>query len=174
MTAVIALSVVAVFMLGELWLSNANERALRARGAVTPSDPVFSTMRWAYPAVFVVMAGESFLRDSPSSRVIVAGAVVFAGGKLLKGWAIASLGERWTYKVLVLPGVPLVSSGPYRFLRHPNYVGVVAELVGVALVAGARVTGPLGLAFFSWLLVRRIRAEETALSTATPEANHSR
>jgi len=65
--------------------------------------------------------------------------------------------------VLVLPGVPLVTGGPYRFVRHPNYVGVVGELLGMALVTGARVTGPLGIVFFSWLLFRRIRAEDRAL-----------
>ena len=54
--------------------------------------------------------------------------------KALKFWAIASLGTRWTYKVLVMPGLPLVPTGPYRWLRHPNYVGVVGELVAMALM----------------------------------------
>jgi methyltransferase len=95
--------------------------------------------------------------------VLVAGIAVFAIAKVVKFWAITTLGERWTYKVLVLPGVPLVTGGPYRFVRHPNYVGVVGELVGMALITGARVTGPLGLILFSWLLMRRIQAEERAL-----------
>ena len=74
--------------------------------------------------------------------------------------------DRWTYKVLVLPGVPLVTGGPYRFVKHPNYVGVIGELIGMALMTGARVSGPLGLFFFSWLLIRRIQAEERALRAA--------
>jgi methyltransferase len=158
-----ALAVVLLFMLGELQLSNRHERALRARGAVTPPDPVYRTMRWAYPVVFAAMALEGVLSRPSSLRLVWIGVAVFAAGKLLKAWAIAALGERWTYKVLVLPGVPLITRGPYRFLRHPNYLGVIGELVGMALVTGARVTGPLGLAFFSWLLARRIRAEERAL-----------
>jgi methyltransferase len=57
----------------------------------------------------------------------------------------------------------LVASGPYRLFHHPNYIGVLGELIGMALVTGARVTGPLGLIFFSWLLARRIQAEDRAL-----------
>ena len=83
--------------------------------------------------------------------------------KALKFWAIASLGTRWSYKVLVLPGLPLVTSGPYRWLRHPNYVGVVGELIAMALMTRARVTGPLGTVFFGWLLLRRMAAEERAM-----------
>jgi methyltransferase len=95
--------------------------------------------------------------------VVLTGIAIFIAGKVIKIWAMATLGDRWTYKVFVVPDVPLVTSGPYRFVRHPNYVGVVGELLGMALITGARVTGPLGLVFFSWLLVRRIRAEDRAL-----------
>jgi methyltransferase len=163
MIAAAALLVVLLFMLGELRVSMRNERLLRTRGAVEPPDPVYSTMRWAYPVVFVAMAVEGMLFGPAARRVIVAGIAIFAFGKVIKLWAITTLGERWTYKVLVLPGVPLVTGGPYRFVRHPNYVGVIGELVGMALITGARVTGPLALVFFSWLLIRRIQAEERAL-----------
>ncbi|HVG55787.1 MAG TPA: isoprenylcysteine carboxylmethyltransferase family protein [Vicinamibacterales bacterium] len=163
MIPAMALAVVLLLMLGELWLSMRHERALRARGACESFDPVYATMRWAYPAVFVVMAVEGALSPAVPAAVLGTGIVVFIAGKAIKTWAIASLGERWTYKVLVLPGVPLVTDGPYRFVRHPNYVGVIGELIGMALITGARVTGPLGVVFFSWLLVRRILAEDRAL-----------
>jgi methyltransferase len=163
MIAAMALAVVLGLMLVELRLSTRHERRLRARGAVEVPDPVYATMRWAYPAVFVAMAIEGFMSTPAPTAVMLAGVAVFVIGKLLKAWAIATLGERWTYRVLVLPGVPLVTDGPYQFVRHPNYVGVIGELIGMALVTGARVTGPLGVLFFSWLLVRRIRAEERAL-----------
>jgi methyltransferase len=123
-------------------------------------------MRWAYPAVFVAMAVEGLWSGPTPGHVLVSGIVVFAVGKAVKIWAITTLGERWTYKVLVLPGVPLATGGPYRFVKHPNYVGVIGELVGMALMTGARVSGPLGLVFFSWLLIRRIQAEERALKAA--------
>jgi methyltransferase len=161
--ALAALAVVIVLMLVELRISTTNERLLIARGAIAPHDPVYKTMRWAYPAVFAAMAVEGALSAPAPPALVVAGAVLFTASKLFKFWAIATLGERWTYKVLVLPGVPLVTSGPYRFIRHPNYVGVVGELVGMALMAEARFAGPAGVLFFSWLLSRRIRAEDQAL-----------
>ena len=159
----VALSVVLGLMLVELMVSTRNERLLRARGAVEPPDPGYPTMRWAYPAVFVAMAAEGALSGTVPRSVVMTGIGVFAIAKFIKIWAISTLGERWTYKVLVLPGAPLIAEGPYRFVRHPNYVGVIGELVGMALIVGARVTGPLGLVFFSWLLMRRIRAEDQAL-----------
>jgi methyltransferase len=89
--------------------------------------------------------------------------VVFGLGKAIKFWAIASLGARWSFRVLVLPGAPLVTSGPYRWMRHPNYVGVMGELVGVAIALLAFVTGTLAIVVFGWVLVKRIRVEDRAL-----------
>ena len=163
MIAAVALVGVLALMLGELWLSMRHERILLARGAFEPPDPVYSSMRLSYPGVFVAMAIEGMASPPVSANLLTAGIAVLVAGKAIKAWAIATLGERWTYKVLILPGAPLITGGPYRFIRHPNYVGVVGELIGMALIAGALVTGPLGLLFFSWLLLRRIQAEDRAL-----------
>ena len=88
---------------------------------------------------------------------------MFVLAKALKYWAITTLGPRWTFRVLVLPSAPLVATGPYTFLRHPNYVAVVGELIGAALVLSAPVTGALALAAFGWLMLRRIAVEDRAL-----------
>ena len=159
----IALAAALVMMLGELWVSTRNERLLLARGAVYPPDPVYRVMRLAYPGVFVAMALEGALAPPAPETSVAVGGAVFILAKLFKFWAIATLGTRWTYRVVVLPGAPLVTGGPYRLMRHPNYVGVVGELVGFALLTGAQWLGPAGTLFFSWLLWRRIVAEERAL-----------
>lgn len=159
----IALLAVVVMMLAELWLSASNERVLRAMGAVEAHDPVFVMMRLAYPGVFVAMALEGMVTGVEQGPMIFAGVSLMFAAKALKFWAIASLGTRWTYKVLVLPGRPLVTTGPYRWFRHPNYIGVVGELVAMALMTRARVTGPLGTLLFGWLLLRRMAAEERAM-----------
>ena len=163
MIAGVALMVVLLVMLLELRISQANERMLLARGAREPRDPVYKTMRVAYPGAFVAMAAEGAVTPSMGSGVVVAGIIVLIAGKLLKAWAIRTLGHRWTYRVFVVPGAPLIESGPYRWMRHPNYVGVVGELVGFAMLVGARMTGPLAVLLFGELLRRRIRAEERAL-----------
>jgi methyltransferase len=144
-------------------LSRRNERILVARGAVEPLDPVYRTMRWAYPGAFLAMALEGALVGPAAGAVAVTGVLIIAAAKILKIWAIATLGVRWTYRVMVIPGAPLVSSGPYRWMRHPNYAGVIGELLGMAVLMAARLTGPVSLLFFSWLLRRRILAEERAL-----------
>ena len=157
------LAAVVIVMLAELRLSRRNERDLVAHGAIEAVDPAYSTMRWAYPGAFVAMAVEGAVLGAGIGAATVAGVFVLVAAKLFKFWAIATLGSRWSYRVFVLEDAPLVSTGPYRWLRHPNYVGVVGELVGMALLTGARVAGPIGVVFFSWLLSRRIRFEERAL-----------
>ena len=94
------------------------------------------------------------------------GIAVFLAGKLLKWWAILSLGRFWSFRVLVLPGAPLVTSGPYRLMRHPNYVGLMGEIAGVALMMRAPFTGVVSAVVFGALLVARIRVEERLLREA--------
>jgi len=159
----VVLLAVLVMMLGELWLSMSNERVLRAHGAIEADDPVFAVMRIAYPGVFIAMAVEGVISGVPPSSIVFVGVALMFAAKALKFWAIAALGRRWTYKVLVLPALPLVTTGPYRWMRHPNYVAVIGELIAMALMTRARVTGPLGTLFFGWLLWRRITAEERAM-----------
>jgi methyltransferase len=152
-----------LMMVVELQLSRSNERGLRAAGALEPADDVYPLMQVAYPASFVLMAIESALHASVASSAVLLGLAIFGCGKVIKFWAIAALGPRWSFRVLVLPGAPLVTSGPYRWMRHPNYVGVMGEIAGVAIALSAIVTGTLALVIFAGILVRRIKVEERAL-----------
>lgn len=163
MIVIAMLVVAAAAMLIEWRVSQRHEQVLLARGAVTPPDRVYPMMRVAYPAVFIVMAVEGLLRSGVSRPLLVTGVLVFAISKAIKTWAIWSLGERWTFRVHLLPGLPLVARGPYRLLRHPNYVAVVGELIGFGLSVGAWVSGPLSLLLFGWMLRLRIQSEERAL-----------
>jgi methyltransferase len=150
----------------EARLSSLNERRLRAGGAREPRADVYQLMQIAYPACFLAIAAEAWFRQSRFTTVFAAGAIVFLAAKALKYWAIASLGPRWSFRVLVPPRSSLVSSGPYRHMRHPNYVGVAGEFAGMALMAQAPVTGTIALLTFGALLLARIRVEEQALSDA--------
>ncbi len=84
----------------------------------------------------------------------------------LRYWCIATLGKRWNTLVIVLPGVPLVRRGPYRFLRHPNYVAVVAEGIALPLVHSAWITALLFTLANAAVLAVRINVENAALRTA--------
>ena len=157
-------------MLVEAWRASANERAQRARGGVEPAGDVYRLMRVAYPGAFLAMFAEGALRGAPPPAVALAGAAVLVAAKALKWWAIASLGRFWTFRVIVVPGARLVAAGPYRWMRHPNYAGVMGELAGVALLTGAPVTGVAGCVAFGALVIRRISVEERALREAAPAA----
>ena len=161
--ALITLLAVLLMMAGEQILSAFNESRLRARGAIEPSGDVIGVMRWAYPGSFVAMAIEGALNGPAPPAILAGGLVLFGVAKAFKLWAIASLGPRWSYKVLVIPGEPLVQSGPYQFVSHPNYLAVAGEMAAVAAIVWAPITGTLGIILFGWLMTQRIRVENRAL-----------
>ena len=157
------LVVVLVILYVEARLSTRNEQILRAQGAVEASHDVYGIMRVAYPLSFVAIAIEGALSGPVSYERRLVGVALFVLAKALKTWAIAALGSRWTFRVLVPPGQPLVANGPYRFMRHPNYIAVCGELVGMAFMVGAPVTGVVALMGFGGLIIARVRVEERML-----------
>src|SRR4026208_854301 len=152
-----------LIMAGEAGLSAVSEKVLRARGAIEPHDDVINMMRWAYPGAFVVMGIEGALTGPAPRDVLMGGLALFGLAKALKIWAMSSLGSKWSYRVLVVPGDPLVKTGPYQFISHPNYLGVVGELVSVALIVWAPITGVLSTIGFGWLMIQRMKIEDRAL-----------
>ncbi|MFD5583544.1 isoprenylcysteine carboxyl methyltransferase family protein [Streptomyces sp. NPDC127063] len=86
----------------------------------------------------------------------------------LRWWCISTLGPYWNTRVIVVPGARLVGAGPYRFLRHPNYVAVVVEIAALPLVHCAWLTAAVFTAANALLLAVRIRCENTALASAAP------
>jgi isoprenylcysteine carboxyl methyltransferase (ICMT) family protein YpbQ len=180
---VVTIAMIFGFMLAEQRLSRANERRLRAAGAIEPPGDPYLALSILYPAAFLVMGLEGAWRAAhPAAAVLpgtsnlwlqasdfegaswgAAGVVLFAASKLLKYWAIGSLAERWSFRVLIQPERPLVASGPYRYIAHPNYLAVVGELVSTAMMVTAIVTGPLMTVAFGIALWARLRFEERVL-----------
>ena len=160
-----ALTIIAtlVMMAGEAVLSAFNEKQLRARGAIEPEGDVISLMRIAYPGAFIAMGIEGALSGPAPREILMLGLALFGLAKALKVWAISSLGSKWSYRVLVIPGDPLVATGPYRFLSHPNYLAVVGEIVSVAAIVWAPITGTLAAIGFGWLMILRMKVEDRAL-----------
>jgi methyltransferase len=159
-----ALAVIFGLMLAELRVSLRHERRLDALGATTPVESQYPLMSVAYPASFVLMGAEAWWRGGGPGGWFLSGVVLFVGAKTLKFWAIGALGERWTFRVRVLKGAPLVTSGPYQYVAHPNYLAVAGELVATAMMMGAVVTGPVMTAVFGVLMWRRVRFEARALA----------
>ena len=156
--------IVWVPMLVEAVRASRNERTQLMRGGVEPRDDVYRLMRVVYPAMFAVMLAEGVGRGPAPPALAVAGLLIFAAAKAIKWSAIFALGAAWTFRVIVVPGAPLVTGGPYRYVRHPNYVGVGGEILGVALMTRALVSGPLVAVVFGLLLLRRLAVEQRALA----------
>jgi methyltransferase len=159
----IAVAAVAVQRVLELRLARRNEAWAREHGAVEHGAghyPLFFVLHTGWIVGLVV---EAIVRGEPSPWwPLWLGAFALAQG--LRYWAIASLGPRWNTRVLVLPESPLVREGPYRWIRHPNYVAVVIELAALPLAFGAVWTAAIvGVLNLALLLAIRIPCENRAL-----------
>ncbi len=152
--------------LTELRLAKRNERLARAAGAVETGAGHYPWMVAIHSLFLTSCVLEVWLLDRPAVRR-AAGAMLLllAIATALRYWAISTLGERWTTRILVRPGLPLVTGGPYRWLRHPNYLAVVIEVAALPLVHGAWLTAVVFSVANAALLAVRIRAENAALES---------
>jgi methyltransferase len=116
-----------------------------------------------HAAFLVACAAEALAHPAPPPRAALAAVAGALLAQALRWWAIATLGERWSTRVIVLPGAAPVTAGPYRHLRHPNYLAVVLELACLPLAYGSWRTALAFSAGNALLLAVRIRAEEGAL-----------
>ncbi len=167
-TAYVALLVaVALERLAELILSTRHAAAMLARGGKEHGASHYPAMVALHSALLIGCLLEVMVADRPFIPGLgwpMLALVVASQG--LRWWCIATLGEQWNTRVIVSPAMPLVASGPYRWLRHPNYVAVVAEGFALPLVHTAWVTAFAFTAANAALLTVRIRVENAALSTA--------
>jgi methyltransferase len=161
-------------MILEARLSARHDAILRSRGASEPAGDVYRLMQVCYPGAFLAMLIEGWFRSPDADGLFSLGIALFTAAKALKYWAIATLQERWTFRVLVPPGSSPVRRGPYRVLNHPNYGAVVGELAGFALMTQAWLTGPLTATIFVLLIRARIGVEERALGRIRPGVHHGR
>lgn len=162
-TALVAL--VALGRLAELRIAERHRRTLLARGGVEAAPGHYRWMVLLHTAFLVACPLEVWLLDRPLIPGLAALALtVLVLAVALRWWVIATLGERWTTRIVCLPGVPPVTGGPYRYLRHPNYLAVIAEIAALPLVHTAWLTAAVFSLLNGWLLRVRIRAEEAALT----------
>ncbi|GAB3170659.1 isoprenylcysteine carboxyl methyltransferase family protein [Streptomyces incanus] len=161
---VVLVAAVAAERMAELVVSVRHSRWARARGGVEHGRghyPVMVALHTALLAgvlVEVAVAGRAFVPVVGWSALC---AVVLLQG--LRWWCVRSLGPRWNTRVIVVPGLPLVRRGPYRWLRHPNYLVVAAEGVALPLVHSAWLTALLFTAANAAVLTVRLRVENAAL-----------
>ena len=168
----VLVALVGLERLAELVVSKSNAAwSLEQPGA-------FETGRGHYPVMVVLHSGllvgmlvEAWVvRPDVAPALAATMLVLVVASQALRWWCIATLGRRWNTRVIVVPGLPLVRSGPYRFLSHPNYVAVVVEGFALPLVHAAWVTALLFTVANAVLLSVRLRVENSALATVTSAA----
>lgn len=160
---------VAVERVAELVVSRRNAAWAFARGGVETGQRHYVVMVVLHTGLLVGALAEVSLTGRPFVPALgwtMLAAVVASQG--LRWWCIRTLGHRWNTRVIVVPRLPLVRSGPYRGLSHPNYVAVVVEGIALPLVHTAWLTALIFTVANAILLTVRIRVEEAALRTAGP------
>lgn len=157
--AYLILTLVTLQRLGELALADRNTRRLLANGA-------YEVGRGHYPFLVAVHAGwlVTLWLLGPGPPIHLVPLALFIALQAARVWAIATLGERWTTRIIILPGAPLVRAGPYRWLDHPNYVVVVGEIAVLPLVFGLPAIALLFTLLNGLVLWVRIREENRALA----------
>jgi methyltransferase len=165
----VLIGLVALERLAELAVARRNLAWARSAGGLEYG-------RRHYP--WIVMAHVALLAGAPAEVWLLGRPFVPALGwpmlavavlaQALRWWCIGTLGRRWNTRVLVVPGLPLVTGGPYRWLRHPNYVAVVAEGIALPLVHTAWVTAVVFTAVNAVLLTIRITVEDRVLASSHP------
>lgn len=159
------LALVAAERLAELATARRNAAWSLARGGREYGRGHYPAMVVLHVALLAGCAAEAAHRPFlPALAWPALGALAAAQG--LRWWCVLSLGPRWNTRVIVVPGLPLVASGPYRLLRHPNYAAVVLEGLALPLVHTAWMTALAFTALNALLLRVRIRCENSALTYA--------
>ncbi len=156
-------AIVAVQRVAELVYARRNTARLRAEGAVEHGArhyPLIVALHAAWLIALVVMV-------PPQALPNVALLVIFAALQLARIWVIASLGPYWTTRIIVPTGAPAVVSGPYRLMRHPNYVIVCAEIAILPLAFGAWQLAIVFSVLNAAVLSHRIRVENAARNVGT-------
>ncbi|GAA2747998.1 isoprenylcysteine carboxyl methyltransferase family protein [Kitasatospora cinereorecta] len=158
------IALVAVERLAELVVARRNAAWSLARGGSEFGRGHYPPMVLLHTALLAGCLLEPALADRPFLPLLGWPMLLLAvAAQGLRWWCITTLGRRWNTRVIVVPGLPLVASGPYRLLAHPNYVAVVVEGFALPLVHTAWVTAGCFTVLNAWLLAVRVRCEERAL-----------
>jgi len=156
------LAFVTLQRLAELALASHNTRRLRAAGAIEYGRGHYPVIVALHAAWLAGLWGLGY--DRPVDRVFLMGFAVLQAARI---WVIANLGRRWTTRIMVLAGEPLVRRGPYRFVHHPNYLVVALEIAVVPLALGLPRYAAVFFILNVVVLLVRIYAENRALAWAT-------
>jgi len=150
----------------EVWLATRNRALAIKAGGVEYGRRHYRLIVLLHGAWFVAWIAESLWRGPRLHSLWPLWLALFVAGEILRYWCMWTLGRFWNTRIIVVPGAPRIRSGPYRFLNHPNYVGVAVFLFAVPMIFGAWVTAAVASALNATLLLAiRIPEENRALGS---------
>lgn len=153
----------AIQRVAELIHARKNEYLLKQKGAVEYDSRGYLVIVAMHFLFFISLIIENIYADRGFNRLSLLFFIVFIAAQILRYWAISSLGKFWNTKILVLHEESLVTKGPYRYIKHPNYIAVITEMAAIPLIFSCYITAFIFSVLNFLLLLRRIRIEEEAL-----------
>ncbi|HUI31594.1 MAG TPA: isoprenylcysteine carboxylmethyltransferase family protein [Candidatus Acidoferrales bacterium] len=149
----------------ELVLAKRHEKNLVSIGAVEIDNVGYRFIVGMHVAFFVSLILEKSIFRTTLSEWWIILFMIFCAAQILRYWAMVTLGTYWNTKVLITPRRPLLKTGPYKILRHPNYVAVITELAVIPLIFSCYITSIGFTILNAFIIRRRIRIETQALTT---------
>ena len=163
------LVVVALLRIVELQISRRHQKEMIARGAAKVEEPRFRWMVLLHTAVLIGAALEVVLLRRPFIPILAAVMfAIFLAANVVRWWVIRTLGNHWNVQVMDSTSLGVISSGPFRYVRHPNYAAVFAEMLSLPLIHTAWITAVVGSLAHIGVLSMRLSTEERVL-LANPE-----
>jgi len=158
------LFVVALLRIYELLISRRHQREMESHGASKVVDPVFRPMVLVHTGVLLGAALEVVFLHRPFYPVLASICfALFLAANVVRWWVIRTLGEHWNVQVMNSTGMGIVTTGPFRYVRHPNYAAVFLEMLALPLIHSAWITASIGSTAHVLVLSRRINTEERVL-----------
>jgi methyltransferase len=158
------LAAVGLLRLVELWISRGHQERMITAGAARVPEPHFKWIVVVHTGVLIGAALEVVLLKRPFLPLL--GAIMFVlfiASNLVRLWVVRTLGDLWSVQIMDSTRIGVVTAGPFRFVRHPNYTGVILEMISLPLIHTAWITAIATSLAYSFALSMRLRAEESVL-----------
>ncbi|MFS0690946.1 isoprenylcysteine carboxylmethyltransferase family protein [Sporosarcina sp. 179-K 8C2 HS] len=163
----IVLSIIILQRIIELFIAKRNEKWMKSQGAFEAGSSHYPYMVAMHIFFFIALITEVLFFQRQLSAIWPIWLAIFLAAQLLRIWCLTSLGKFWNTKIIVLPNAHVVRKGPYKWLRHPNYMIVATELLVLPLLFNAFITAVVFSLLNIWMMSVRIPTEEQALRKAT-------
>lgn len=158
------LLIVGALRIAELRISKRHQREMTAQGATKAKDPIFPLMATFHTLLLLAAAAEVvFLHRPLIPALAIPMTTLFIAANVVRWWVISTLGQHWNVEVMDSTKLGVITSGPFRYVRHPNYAAVFVEMIALPLIYSAWITALAGAIVHVIVLSFRLSAEERVL-----------